>query len=142
MGLELFDNFSVEGSEQSEIAGEGGGVGGEDFFASSEVEINGIAGVGTDLIKEEADGATVPFTEGVEGVQLGGEPSKGFDELGLFETDEVVAALQLEENLVGVRLDVISIGKGDGAIGLSDVDRADFASKIVNVTEQRAVKTE
>jgi len=78
----------------------------------------------------------------MKSVQFGREPSEAGDKSGFVEVGEIMPGLQLGENLVSVRLDIISIGKWDGTIGLRDVDGADFASKIINLAKQIGMKAQ
>ncbi len=76
----------------------------------------------------------------MEGVKLGSIIGELLDKNGLIKINQISVILEFGKNPIGFGREKIGVAKRHGAVWLRNVDRAKFASKIIDVPEKLAMK--
>lgn len=90
-----------------------------------------------DVLEQNALGSPVPFSKGVDHVEVTEMLSHGADQLRALPTLEPCSLRHGAEDLVGLRLDSADVAKA--CASLRDVDGAKIARPIVDIEKQRVV---
>lgn len=139
VGLRLVEGDRDPGDDGLQVAVVGGGGHrGLDVLVRVDVgPVQGPGGFGGHCGQERPLGASVALPERVHGVEVTEQGPGLGGELGVVEMAEVVVSAQAVEDGVGEGADVLDGSEGRGALG--DVDGADLAGPLVDVTEEVAV---